>query len=483
MYLTFDLGTTALKTSLVGADGQLLAAHTAEYKPSSPRPGWMEMEPEQYWRALVAGTRAVLAAASTAALSAIGFSSQGQTFVPLDSAGRPLHPFIVWLDNRASDIAARWQAQWLSPERYRRMSGYPWVPAELTLLKIAWLREHRPQVHRAAKYLCLPDYLIWRLTGAFATDSAIAQQSGMNDVRAGEWSPELLAAVGIGTEQLPRIYPPGTVVGQTLPGPSAELALPAGVPVCVGCNDQLAGAVGAGNVHPGPVSETTGTSLAVIATCACPIEDERMYVGPHAAAGMWHVMPFAPVSAIVLTWFRDLGIGGTYEDLIAAAAQIPPGSDGLTVLPHFAGTASPSFNPHARGAVVGLTLGHGRAHIARAIMESCACLLRELVGIIRDRGIAVERVRSLGGAARSDLWLQIKADMLGLPVERPACPDAASLGAAMLAAVGTGQFASVTEAAAAWYRPQMTFEPDPKQWDIYEEVYARYVALCERLYQ
>ena len=482
MYLTFDAGTTALKTALIGADGGVLAVHSVEYTPSSPRPGWLEMEPDAYWRAMVTGAREVLAGRDATGLAAIGFSSQGQTFVPLDAAGRPLHPFIVWLDGRAREIAARWEAEWLSRDRYRRICGYPWVPGELTLFKIAWLREHRPEAHAASIFLCLPDYLIWRLTGEFATDAAIAQQSGMYDVRAGEWSPELLDAAGISAEQLPLVHPPGTVIGETLSA-AQELGIPPGIPACVGCNDQLAGALGAGNVRPGPVTETTGTSLAVIATTDQPVEDERMYVGPHAAPGMWQVMPFAPVSAIVLTWFRDLGGGSDYEQLVAGAAEVTPGSDGLTLLPHFSGTASPGFNPDARGAMVGLTLGHGRAHIARAIMESCACLLREMTDIIRERGIAVERVRSLGGAARSDLWLQMKADMLGLPVERPACPDAASLGAAMLAATGTGRFSSVGDAADAWYRAERTFEPDAQKAGVYGEVFARYVGLCGRLYE
>ncbi|HUS80294.1 MAG TPA: FGGY family carbohydrate kinase, partial [Armatimonadota bacterium] len=410
------------------------------------------------------------------------FSSQGQTFVALDERGRPLAPFIVWLDGRAREIARRWEQQWLGRERYRRICGYPWVPAELALFKIAWLAEHRPKVHAAAHFLCLPDYMIWRLTGEMATDRAIAQQSGMYDVRAGEWSAELLGAAGINAGQLPAVHPPGTVVGGTRARAAAELAVAPRVPVCLGCNDQLAGAIGAGNVRPGPVTETTGTSLAVIATTSQPLDDERMYVGPHAAGGMWHAMPFAPASGIVLRWLRDLCRLDHYGDLLAGVERIPPGSEGLTVLPHVAGTASPTFNPEARGAMVGLTLGHGRAHLARAIMESCACLLRELLGPLREHGIEPTGVRSLGGAARSDLWLQMKADMLGLPVERPSCSSAASLGAAMLAATGTGQFESVEQAADAWYRPGDVFEPDLALRPAYDELYARYLRLYRDLY-
>lgn len=484
MYLTFDLGTTALKTALIAADGRALAVHDAEYTPDAPRPGWMEMPPETYWEAAIAGTREVFAASrqDPSGLAAIGFSSQGQTFVPLDELGRALHPFIVWLDNRAQDIAERWEADWLDRQRYREICGYPWVLGELTVFKIAWLREHVPLAHSAAKFLCLPDYLIWRFTGEFATDRAIAQQSGAYGIRRGMWSPELLDAAGISVEQLPVVHAPGTVVGQVRASVAEELGIPAGTRVCVGCNDQLAGAVGAGNVRPGIVTETTGTSLAVIVTTDEPLDGEGMYVGPHAAPGSWHAMLFTPASGIVLTWFRDLAGAVNYEELLRDVASVPVGSDGLTVLPHFAGTSSPRFNPEARGAMIGLTLGHGRAQIARAIMESCVCVLRELLAPILTQGIQVKSVRSLGGAARSDLWLQMKADMLGVDVQRPACSNAASLGAAMLAAVGTGQFATVVDAANAWYRTERTFEPDPTQAGAYDEIYGRYVELCEQLY-
>ena len=161
---------------------------------------------------------------------------------------------------------------------------------------------------------------------------------------------------------------------------------------------------------------------------------------------------------------------------------MPPGCDGLTLLPHFAGRATPAFNPNARGAFAGLTLAHTRAHLARAILEACACVLQECIAEVGNQGTAVTRVRSLGGAARSDLWLQIKADLLGIPVERPVCSDAASLGAAILAAAGIGAFRSIHEAAEAWYRTATTFEPDGSRHAAYQEVYQRYSALYQKLY-
>jgi xylulokinase len=345
-YLTFDIGTTSLKTALISSEGAVLAVHTEEYHLRTPRPGWAEMEPEAYWRAACAGAQSVLSefplpcqgrprpgrGPGGEAIRAIGFASQGQSFVALDRSGRPLRDAIIWVDGRAEEIALRWEREWLSREEYRRISGYPWIPAGMTLFFLAWLAEHEPAAHRAEQFLFLPDYLIWRLTGETATDYNLAQMSGMFDVRARDWEPRLLAAAGASPEQLPAVHAPGTVVGTLREGAAAALGLPAGVPVCVGCNDQLAGALGAGNVAPGLVTETTGTALAVVATTRELLDDPRLYAGWHAAPGLFYTMTFAPASAIVLKWLRDLcAPGEDYAAFLAGVAQVPAGCEGLTI--------------------------------------------------------------------------------------------------------------------------------------------------------
>ncbi len=486
VYLTFDIGTTALKTALVDESGRLLALHATEYTPESPHPDWAQMSAARYWEAAVAGTRAVFAQAGvdSSEVLAIGFSSQAQSFVPLDSAGKELYDVIVWVDRRTQALVDAWRDAWLSTRQFWQITGYPWLSAELTVFKLAWLAENAPQAHKAAKFLCLPDYLIYRLTGEFATDYNIAQMSGLYDLRSRDWSQPMLAAAGIDVGQLPQVHPPGTVVGQVQNRAAAALDIPGGIPVCTGCNDQMAGAIGAGNVRPGLVTETTGTALGIIITTESLLEDERIPVVVHAVPGLFAAMPFGTTSAVVLKWFRDLCAPGTeYDEFLQGVGEIAAGCDGLTVLPHFSGTALPTFNPQARGAINGLTLAHSRLHIARAIMESCACLLRELLDLVSAHGLQIYTVRCLGGAARSDLWLQIKADLLGMPLERPACSDAASLGAAALAAAATGQFNSIAAAGEEWYQTDRVFEPDESMYEIYREVYARYLDLYERLYE
>ncbi|MFW5866787.1 MAG: FGGY-family carbohydrate kinase, partial [Armatimonadota bacterium] len=242
-YLTFDIGTTALKTALIDEDGAVMALADVEYTPRTPRPGWMEEAPETYWEAAVAGTRAVLAetAATGDSVSAVGLSSQGESFVALDEAGRPLTPVIVWLDGRARAVAERWRREGLTAEQFRAITGYPWIVHELTVFKIGWLAEHRPEAHGAAKFLCLPDYLIYRMTGEFATDFNIAQMGGLLDVGRGEWSAQMLEKAGISEAQLPSIHTPGTPVGEITREAAEELGVTPGTIVCTGCNDQLAG--------------------------------------------------------------------------------------------------------------------------------------------------------------------------------------------------------------------------------------------------
>jgi xylulokinase len=478
-YLTYDLGTTALKIALIDDEGKVCALDVQEYTMAAPAPGWAEMAPERYWQAAVAGTRAVLACAQAAPhqVLAIGLSSQGQTFIPIAADGTAVHPAIVWLDGRAQALAEKWTADGLSPEDFRAATGYPFVPGSLTVFQIGWLARHRPEVvQRTWKYLCLPDYLTFRLTGAPVTDYVTARMSGLFDLRTGTWAPAMLARAGISQEHLPVIQAPGTVAGHLHADSATALGLPAGIPVSTGANDQLAGAIGAGNVIPGIVTATVGTALALVATTPAVPDDPRVCAGRHAFSTTGYAMTFANTSAIIMSWLREVcGQGGIpYADFLTGVEAIPPGSDGVIVLPTFSGLGG------TQGAILGLTLRHTRAHLARAVMEACACLLQDCLTPL-SAGDSVATLRILGGAARSDCWLKLFADFTGLPVERPECPSAASLGAAMLAAVAIGRFPDLPSAVLAWYRTERTFAPDLSARAAYAAVYARAHEFAARL--
>ncbi len=483
MILTFDLGTGALKTALISGDGSVAALCPVEYSPSSPAPGRSEMDPGEYLQACAEGCRRVLRQAGAAAddVDCIGLSSQGQTFVCLERSGRPLGPVIVWLDRRAEDVAREWEQGFISRDAFFERTGYPWLLPELTVFKAAWLSRRAEWWADVWKLLCLPDYLLFQLTGETVTDRVTAQFSGLYDLRTGSWAPQFLQAAGLREEQLPAISEPGTVAGRLREDWAQRLGLRAGIPVCLGANDQISGALGAGNFRPGDVTETTGTALAVVAATAGRHSDLRMVAGRHAVPGLFFAMPFASTAGAVLRWLRDLiSPGQRYASFLRGVERVPPGCEGLAILPHFSG-AAPDGSPAGDGGVLaGLSLSHGREHLARAAMESCACLLKQCIGIASSASGAVRCVRSLGGGAHSDVWLQMKADMLGVPVERPACAEAASLGAAMMAAKATGRFSSLEEAAASWYRAGRVFEPDPRGSEAMAEVYSRFLLLSER---
>lgn len=486
VYLTFDIGTTSMKTALVADGGKILAVHTTEYSFATPHTGWVEMQPELYWQSAVSSTHTVLERSriSMSSVKAIGFSSQGQTFVPIDSFGKPLYNAIVWLDERAEDIAREWETTWLTQDNYRQLTGYPWISPMLTGFKIAWFARHLPDVCKAWKYLTLPDYLIYRMTGETATDFTMAQTTGLFNIDSREWASDLIVAAGIIPSQLPRVLKPGAVAGALTVDASKLLGLSVGTPVCVGANDQLCGALGAGNVREGIATETTGTALAVVATTNQRVNDPGLIVGRHPSDEAYFAMPYANTSGIVLKWLRDLFTEGEpYDNFLADIGRIPIGCEGVTVLPHFCGTASPDFRSEARGAFVGLNLSHTRVHLARAVMESCCCVLKNLLDVVHRHGVDTDVVRCLGGAARSDIWLQMKADVLGTRVERPMCTDAASLGSAMLAAVGTGGCDSLQTASLTWYQKDRVFEPDAARHAAFQEVYLRHLDIYKRLYE
>ncbi|MCE5324360.1 hypothetical protein LLG46_13755 [bacterium] len=477
-FLTFDIGTTALKTALFADDGSLLALHASEYSFRSPKPHWAQQHADTYWQAAVEGSRTVIEQSGTdpSQIAAIGFSSQAQTFVPVDANGKPSYDAVVWVDKRADGIADEWFSDRLSPEYLKRISGFPDAPRDLSVFKIAWLMRNMPEARKAAGFLWIPDYLIYKMTGRAATDSVTASMGGLFDMSQGVWDAGMLDAAGIDESRLPDVLAPGSVAGELNAEAAEALGVRYGVPVCVGANDQIAGALGAGNVEPGIATETTGTSLAVIVTTEQPLSDGGSCIGRHPAEGLYYAMRFTNTSAIILKWFRDIcSSEESYEEFLRGIVDIPIGCDGLTVLPHFNGMAS---NPNAKGAFIGLTLGHTRDHISRAIMESCCCLLRELLSDIGR----VQSIRSLGGAANSGAWLQMKADMLAIEVERPKCAEAASLGAAMMAAAGIGRFKSIKEASNAWYRPSEIFRPNADLLNRYSEVYERYSLLNKLIY-
>lgn len=496
LVIGLDVGTTSVKAGLFDGTGACLAVAGEEYRLDHPAADRAELDAETYWRATRAAIRGAVAAghAGPGDVAAIAVSSQGETVVPVDRAGRPLGPAMVWLDNRAL-AESREIAATFGDERIYDVTGVPSVAPTWSACKILWWRRNDPALFAAAaRFLLVEDLVLHRLTGRFVTEGGVHCTSLLYDIRRHAWWDEMLEAVGIDSARLPELARPGETVEALAAAAADDLGLTPRVQVVAGGMDQGAGAIGVGNVGAGMVSESTGGALTLQASVARhggdPTRQTPVYV--HSVPGMYLYCPVCPTGGMALTWFRDqFGAAeverarreGTiaYDLLTAMAADVPPGAEGLLMLPHLMGAFSPEYEPEARGAFFGFTLRHGKGHFVRAVLEAVAFMLRRNLELLAGAGADAGEVRSHGGGARSPLWNQIKADVCGLPVLTLEGDDAAIRGDAMLAAVAAGIFPDLAAAGKAMVVTKRRYEPDPAAHAVYEGAYARYVQLFEAL--
>jgi xylulokinase len=459
-----DVGTTGVKALAVSPSGEVLDRAEEEYPLSTPRPGWSEQEPEDWWRA----AEAALARLDAFAAAGIGLAGQMHGLVALDEADRVLRPAILWNDQRTAAECAEIEER-LGLERLVALTGNRALTG-FTAPKVLWLRRHEPEVYGRIAHLLLPkDYVRLRLTGERASDVADASGTLLFDVAGRRWSDEMLAALDVSPAWLPAV----------LESPERTGTTEHGVPVAAGAGDQAAGALGVGVQGPGPLSVVLGTSGVVFAALASYASDAeaRVHAFCHAVPGAWHAMGVMLSAAGSLRWFRNaFAPGAEYDALVAEAARSEPGAEGLLFLPYLSGERTPHADPDARGAFVGLTTRHDRGALVRAVLEGVAYGLRDSLELLRELGVRPAVGRASGGGARSDLWLRIVASVLGLPLERTAVEEGAAYGAALLGGVAGGVFADVGEAVRACVRVRDVVEPEPAWQEIYDVGYARFRA-------
>ncbi len=460
-----DVGTTGVKALALSPDGEVLATAERGYPLSTPRPGWSEQDPEDWWRA----SEAALADLGVEP-AGIGLSGQMHGLVCLDAAERVLRPAILWNDQRTGEECAEIEAR-VGLERLIALTGNRALTG-FTAPKLLWVRRHEPDVYGRIAHVLLPkDYVRLRLTGARATDVADASGTLLFDVAGRRWSQEVLDALELPMAWLPEALESPEVSGHR-----------DGIPVAAGAGDQPAAALGVGIDRPGPVSVVLGTSGVVLAALPAFQADPgaRVQAFCHAVPGGWQAMGVMNSAAGSLAWLRDVA-GGTFDELTAEAEPWGPGAEGLTFLPYLQGERTPHDDPEARGAFVGLSLRHDRGALARAVLEGVAYGLRDSLDLLRTLGVKAEVGRASGGGARSDLWLRICASALGIPLERTVSEEGSAFGAALLGGVAAGVFADVQEAVAACVRVRDTVEPEPGWREAYEEGHRRYQALYPAL--
>jgi xylulokinase len=486
-----DVGTSGVKAILIAADGTVVATAGAEYPLLTPRPGWTEQEPEHWWRASCAVLRR-LRAEAPGPIEAIGLTGQMHGAVFLAADGQVIRPAILWNDQRTAAECAEIERR-VGSERLRRIAGNPALTG-FQAPKVLWLRRHEPEAYARVRHLLLPkDFIRFRLTGGLASDASDAAGTLLLDLAARDWSAELLGALEIPRDWLPRVHEGPEVTGRISAAGAAASGLPEGLPVVAGGGDNAAAAVGCGVVRPGTGLVSLGTSGVVFVPSAGLEIDPSgaLHAFCHAVPGQYHLMGVVLSAGGSLRWYQEvIGVppaangGDPYDVLMTAAAEVAPGAEGLFFLPYLAGERTPHMDPRARAAWVGLTLAHDRRHLVRALLEGVSFALKDSLDLMQRQGVAPELLFAVGGGARSPVWRQILAAVLGVRLQRLAAEEGPAMGAALLAAVGAGVHADVAAAVAAAVRVAGEPEaPEPAGAERYHVLHRRFAALYPALAQ
>ena len=483
--LGIDVSTTASKAVCIDAEGKVLGQAANGYKQYSPYPLWSEQEPEAWWHAMCESIRSVLELSSVdvEVIKAIGITGQMHGLVLLDSHGEVLRPAMLWNDGRASAQCEMIREQ-IRLEHLVAITGND-AFAGFTAPKLLWVRDHEPHCYEKIAQVLLPkDYIRWRLSGTYATDRAGAGGTLFLDLATRAWAVDLLKALDIPKAWLPPTHEGTERTGTVSRIATGETGLPEGIPIYAGGGDQAAQAVGVGAIDPHTWAVTLGTSGVVFAPSNRPRTEPlgRAHAFPHAIPETWHMMGVMLSAAGSLQWYRDtLAEHISYEQLLSEATEIGPGSEGLYFLPYLSGERTPHADSHLRGSFIGLTSRHHRGHLTRAVLEGVGYGLRDNLQLLYDVGLpAPERIMISGGGAKSGLWCQILADVMGHPLNVVEVTEGAAIGAALLAGTGAGIWASVREACEVTISTQKQFSPGEPAL-IYAGLHEKFEELYPRL--
>jgi len=478
LLLGIDLGTTGTRAAVYDEQGTCLGEGYLEYELITLSARLIEQDPLAWWQLTCQAIQRALAPVDRQAVRALAVSSQGISFVVVDEAGEPLGNAINWLDTRAVDECAM-ILEHCPAERLFAMTGKRAAPGYV-LPKLLWLRSHRPELWRAARrVLTGHDYLVHRLCGEVVSDHSLAGGTLLYDLRSSDWCNELLDAFDIPPDMLPRLHWAGSCVGTLRPQVAAQLGLRPGTAVVVGGQDQKCAALGAGIQH-GTATLSLGTAAALTQLMERPQTDPALRVPTFSfvQAGRWVLEGVISTGAGSLRWYRDL-LGGeaSYDQLIEEARPIAPGADGVVFYPHLGGATSPHWQNNARATWHGMSLATTRAHLTRAVLEGVAFQVRENLAVTQQLAGPAQQMIVFGGGARSPLWREIIGDVANLPLAWASNVETASLGAAMLAGLGCGSFASPEEARRAMVKTSQSRPPEPDNVRAYEQKYGEYCRL------
>jgi xylulokinase len=485
--MAIDLGTSAVKVAIFDTDGFQKTIESAEYRLSYPGKDFVENDVNKYWDCIVSLIKKTLESLENdpAKILAISISSQGETIIPVDSKCKPLMPAIVWLDNRSA-VQAKEIEMDFGADTLFNITGMPYSDPAWPASKIKWLKENNPDIFKAtSKYLLIEDYITYKLTGTIVGENTVYSSSYYYDFINKKYYQPMLDYLNIGQKQLPQIISPGNFVANISRAASHETGLSTSTRFIMGSVDQIAGAIGAGNIRPGILTETTGTALAMVVMTDKPVIDykNRIPCLNYVMTDKYCLLPYSMTGGAVLKWFKDnfyileekqITGGDIYAYIDKEASEIKAGCDGLITLPHLSGAFLPYNNPDARGVFYGVGLNHSRKHFSRSIMESIAFTLKGNIELLERADIKIDKILSLGGGAKSSLWSQIKADIIGKDINIPQNTETSVLGAAIIAGVGTGIYTDYEEAVRKFVKIEKKFTPAIKNKEVYDECYAKF---------
>jgi xylulokinase len=476
LVIGIDSSTQSTKAIAFDARGFAVAESAAPIGMASLGNVRYEQNPQDWWTSLVAALRGLFAQIDASRIAAVAIANQRETMAPLDAAGVPLRPAMLWLDERGRDYLPL-LADWFGAEWLHRTTGKP-IDLTPAISRIAWLRDHEPETFaRTATFTEVQAYLVRGLTGRLATSWASSDPSGVFAIEARVWSDTILAKLDLGATRFPPSYAPGTVLGETLAAAAAETGLPAGTPVVAGGGDGQCAGLGTNCALPGRAYLNLGTAI------VSGVWSETYAYTPYwrtliSASARGYVLETVQRSgAFLMDWFRTNFVAAAAgEDIFAklesAATGLPIGSDGLVTLPYWSGCMNPHWDPDARGCIVGFTGSHGAGHVYRSILEGLTLESARAASAMEAAGVRIDEHVVIGGGARSPLWVQMVADATGRPAHICETVQASALGAGMLAAYGAGWFATIEDAAAAMSAKTTAIEPNPRNADRYAELMA-----------
>jgi xylulokinase len=486
--LGIDVGTTGCKVVAFNPEGKILASAYQEYPLRFPpiNRGWVELDADEVWQKVKWCIQKVAAKTKSNPIKALAVSAQGEGVTPLDKSGRALHHSIVSFDSRTAEFIPWWLNR-ISAYQIFAETGMTLEPM-YTLNKILWFKKYRPKIEqRTWKYLCYEDLVNYRLTGVPAIDYSLAARMMCFDLNHNRWSAKMLNLAGVDEVRLALLYPSGKIVGTVLPSVAKELGLPKKTVVVTGGHDQPCGALGAGVIKPGITMDAIGTVECITPAFPKPVINQKMLANrfccyPHVVPNQYVTVAFNFTGGSLFRWYRDqfgekeVALAkktkqDVYDILIQKISKDP---SSLFILPHFTTTGTPYFDHHSRGAFLGLTLSTTKPEITRAILEGISYEIRLNIELLAQSGIPVQEIRAIGGGAKSETWLQIKADLFGRKLVSLNVSEAASLGVALLAGWAVGEYKSLAEAVQQTVKIKRTFIPNLKNKKIYDRKFQIY---------